>query len=86
MKYLIISFTSRNQLFQFSKFLQTKNIQLQIINTPRSISRSCGLSGKIDYMYFNAIIYYLKLSNTRGLNGIFLFEQSGLREKIERLY
>ncbi len=47
MKYLIVVFTSRNDTMQFYNILKSYNTYCSIINTPRLLARSCGISVKI---------------------------------------
>ena len=47
MKYLVVVFSSRNDTMQFYNTLKSYNTYCSIINTPRILSRSCGISVKI---------------------------------------
>ena len=86
MKFIIISFKSRNSLLSFVKILRNFGIPADIINTPRQISRSCGLSAKAQYQFYNSILNIIKTSKIADLMGIFLVEQFGFQERIQRLY
>jgi len=44
MKKILAVFTNRNQTMQFASYLRRLNVQNEVVNTPRSISTSCGLS------------------------------------------
>ncbi len=86
MKYLIIAFKSRNNLQNFVKTLRLVGITATIINTPRSISVSCGLSARTDYRYLNSIISLLKQTNTETLLGVFAVTRNGVYEQVEKVY
>ncbi len=85
MKYLIISFKNRNNLYPFINLLKKFGIPSGIINTPRNISSSCGLSAKVEYRFYNNVLDILSKSNHDGLIGIFLLSRIGLHEQIERI-
>ncbi len=71
MKTIILSFRSRNALYSFSKILNSNNIKHSVINTPRTISTSCGLSIKTSYNYFSSIANILRHINPPELIGAF---------------
>ena len=86
MKYLIISFKNRTSLYTFVKILKNFNFPCEIINTPHAVSRSCGLSAKINFSYKNSVVNITKSSHFNDLIGIFLVERQGFNERIQRLY
>lgn len=86
MKYLIISFKNRNSVYAFFKILKNFNIFSSIINTPHTVSQSCGLSLKVDFSFYNSVINILKNSHTSDLIGVFAVERQGFNERISRLY
>lgn len=85
MKFLLISFKSRNQLYSFTKFLKVKGINFSTINTPRKISTSCGLSIKTSYNNYTAILNFLRNNSNINIVGLFIVEQNGLQENIQRV-
>lgn len=46
MKEVVLVFRSRSDAFAFQRYLQGRGVQSTIINTPRQITRACGLSLK----------------------------------------
>ena len=86
MKKLIISFKNRDNLFNFVNILRNNRINVQIINTPHSISVSCGLSAKTNISNYNAVVSILRRINGYGLIGVYSIEYDGIKEKSERLY
>ena len=85
-KYIVLTFKSRNYLFDCLKKLNFYGIYSKVINTPRCISTSCGLSGKIDLSFLLKLKYILNKENAVGLNGIYIVTRNGLSEKAERIY
>lgn len=47
MKYTVVAFTARNDTLLFYNIIKKNGNYSAIINTPRSIARSCGMSVKI---------------------------------------
>lgn len=82
MNYIIIAFRSRNDLMAFSKVLRQNRIPHSIVNTPRNVSVSCGMSIKLEYKYYNLILSLLRTSNTQGFMGIYAL----VGDKAERLF
>ena len=86
MKYLIVAFKSRNNLLSFVKMLRYNGVAVDIINTPRSISVSCGLSAKTDFRNINLIINKLSQINYESFIGIYLVERIGTQEQVIKIY
>ena len=84
MKFLLIAFKNRNSLYSFTRFLKVKGINFSTINTPRKITTSCGLSIKTAYSNYNHIKQSINLFNN-GILGIFIVEQIGLQENIQKI-
>ena len=85
MKYLIISYKSRTSLYAFAKILGQFGVPCSIINTPRNIALSCGLSLKVDYAYFATVRNLVAKAALGGFWGIFLFTKTPTHDQIERL-
>lgn len=84
MKHLIISFNSRNSLYAFAKILRSNNISVSIINTPRSIAISCGLSIKTNFIHLNLISNLIKQVNISGFIGIFIQTSNNSLQRYEK--
>ena len=56
MKYLIISFNSRNSVMTFAKLARKNGLYTSIINTPRSVS--VFTSKKIKFVWLDRSILY----------------------------
>ena len=85
MKYLIVAFKSRTNLQNFVKSLRLVGISASIVNTPRSISVSCGLSARVDYRYLNTILNLLTQYN-ETLIGVYAITRNGIYEQVEKVY
>ncbi len=85
MKYLIIAFKSRDRLQNFVKTLRLVGISASIINTPHSISVSCGLSARVDYRYLNMVISLLQSHGETPI-GIYVITRNGVFEQVEKVY
>ena len=84
MKHILIAFKDINSLYSFSKNLRLNGINSNIINTPRNISTSCGLSLKTTLANYSKVMFLLKQKNYNIL-GLYIVEQIGLQEKIEKI-
>ena len=78
MKYLIISFKSRNDINSFATMLKRQNIFYTIINTPKSIGSSCTLSIKADFKNFQQIVSLLNKSNLNSFLGLYSYSQTNI--------
>lgn len=85
MKNIIISFKNRNTVMAFSKIFKSNGIIVHVIDTPRGISTSCGLSLKLNYLYYNKVLSIIQQLRPNDLNGIFMSISEGISERFERL-
>ena len=69
---IIVVFKSRNQAMVFSSLLSQKNIFNRVINTPRSISTSCGLSVKVSKVQEGYVRKILMSDNFDSFSGIYV--------------
>ena len=86
MKYLIVAFKSRTVLQSFAKTLRLYGINASIVNTPHSISVSCGLSVRTEFKYLNSVINILNGTNKESFLGIYSIFRNGLYEQVEKIY
>ncbi len=85
MKFLIISFKVRNSLYNFAKILRQYNIPTSTINTPHSISSSCGLSLKVNYQFINKIKFLIANIRPTGFIGLYSLNTLSNYNQIERI-
>ncbi len=83
---LLIVFQSRNSLYSFAKFLKSNGMNINIINTPNSISTSCTLSIKTDFKNLNRILSMINGKKVSGMIGIYSISKNLGYERVERLY
>lgn len=86
MKYILISFNSRNSVLTFAKILLNYSIPSRTVSTPRAVSVSCGLCVKTDYRFLKDVINILQQSKISGFDGVFLYTRINTSERIERIY
>ena len=85
MKFLILSFKSRNELYGFSKLLKSNGIFLSIINSPKSIASSCTLSIKTDFKYLSFITQLLRRYTPKSFLGLYTIQTNSNGEQIFKL-
>ena len=85
MKHLIVAFKSRTNLQNFVKTLRLVGIGASIVNTPRSIAVSCGLSARVEYRYLNTITNLIR-PNDETLIGVYVITRNGIYEQVEKVY
>lgn len=85
MKYLIVSYKSRNSLYAFAKILRQYGIASSIINTPRNIALSCGLSLKVDFAFYGQVSGLINVAHLPGFWGVFMLTKAQTHDQIERL-
>jgi len=86
MKYILVAFKAKNSLYRFVEFLKSKNIQAYIINTPSSLSTSCGLSAKVNLSAYSYLINILRKNYFNNLLGCYIVETNGIQEKFEKIF
>lgn len=83
LNYTLAVFKTRYATLNFANLLKANNVPMAIINTPSSISRTCGISVKFLSAYFAKVQTLLgtNLSNfagfysyTQTLNGVNIFK------------
>ena len=67
-KKVLAVFQNRTQALTFSRNLNNMGIKTKIVNTPRELTSSCGLSVQFDYKELNKI----KKSNAVYPQGLFM--------------
>jgi len=85
MKYLIISFKSRDELYRFARTLKSKGIILSIINTPKGIGSSCMLSIKTDLNKTNIVSMILKQFQPKSFLGLYSLTKINNGEQVFKL-
>ncbi len=86
MKYLIIAFKSRNNLFNINKILQKHGINTAVVNTPRNISISCGLSIKVEIKALDLCKNIISRAQLNDFMGIYIVERINNHEQVTRVF
>lgn len=71
MEYLIAVFRARTQTINFANILRNYKIPVLVINTPRNINVSCGISVKFPSIYRNQVEDIINRRNFDTFAGIF---------------
>ena len=69
---IIVTFKSRNQAMLFSSLLTQSRVPNKVINTPRNLSASCGLSVKLSKTHEIISRRLLSEHNFDSLGGIYV--------------
>lgn len=71
MNYIIVVFKARTETLSFARILKGYNVPFQIINTPRSLNLSCGISVKMPAVKRDLAQYIIKQKSFQSFAGIF---------------
>lgn len=83
--FIYIAFKSRNNLMSFYRMLKSY-ISANIVNTPRSISSSCGLSIKTERRHLRLVLNLIQKTHVNNLLGIYSITRTNSYDQIERIY
>ena len=86
MKYLVVMFSSRTDTMKFYSIIKQYNGFCSIINTPHSLSRSCGISVKISNNQLSIAQNLISRNNFSSFKGIFEITISNPNDKPKRIY
>lgn len=75
-KYYILTFINTHGAMNAESVLKQKNVRNVVMPTPTFITKSCGLSIKIDYESINTIQEMINLGNIK-VKGIYLKADNG---------
>lgn len=71
MKYLLVMFSVRSDTLKFYNLIKKFNGFCSIINTPHSLSRSCGISVRISYNQLGLARQLIANNNLSTFKGIY---------------
>ncbi len=83
--FIYIAFKSRNNLMSFYHMLKSY-ITANIVNTPRSISTSCGLSIKTERRHLRLVLSLIEKTHVNSLLGIYAITHTNTYDQIEKIY
>ena len=85
MDYYIVVFRARSQTINFANLLSSYKVQCQIINTPRKVNVSCGISVKFSSKDIYIVEKLLSRRNFETFGGIFHIIGLGSTQRVIRL-
>lgn len=85
MKYFLAVFASRQDTMTYYKIIKNFGLFCSIINTPRKLSSSCGISCKIDSRLIANSINIINTNHLHSFKGIYAVEINGGKETIDRV-
>ena len=86
MKYTVVVFNSRNDSMTFYNLIKRHIGFCSIINTPRTVSRACGISIKISGAYINTAIQIISSHRFSTFIGIYEINIVNRREIPNKIY
>lgn len=73
MQYVLAVFRARSETFTFANLLRSYGIQAQIVNTPRKLNVSCGISVKFPFEMQGKAREILSRRNFETFVGLFSY-------------
>ncbi|MFQ6723740.1 MAG: DUF3343 domain-containing protein [Clostridia bacterium] len=86
MKYTIVMFTSRTDTMRFYSLLKQFNGFCSIINTPHSLSRSCGISVKLGNNLIPVARQIINQNKFMSFKGIFEINLNNFQDTPHKIY
>ena len=75
--FVLAVFNNRTQALQFSNQLRGMGISVKVINTPREITTSCGLSIMFDFRSLNKARIVINSRRLTAFKGFYLKKENG---------
>lgn len=85
MNYYIAVFRARSHTINFANLLNSYKVPCQIINTPRKVNVSCGISVKFDYKDLSTVQQILSRRSFDTFGGIYQIVGIGEYQKVIRI-
>lgn len=85
MNYIVVVFRSRNDTQRFYSIIKQSGQFCSIINTPRTLSKSCGISVRISNSAINISQIILSKNSFLSFNGIYSIKIFNGREIASRI-
>ena len=82
--YVLATFHNRTHALQFSNQLKGYGVSVKVINTPREISTSCGLSILFQYKYLDRARVVINSNRFVSFRGFYVKKESGRMFTYER--
>ena len=85
MDYMIIVFRARSHTINFANLLQSYKVPCQIVNTPRIVNVSCGISVKFSSLYLKNVQQILSRRYFDTFAGIYKIIGIGLNQRVIKI-
>ena len=82
---VLATFHNRTHALQFANQLRVMGVNVRIINTPREISTSCGLSIMFDFNQLNKARVTINSNRFTSFKGFYLKKQDGRMYGFEKI-
>ena len=80
---ILVTFKSKNQAMLYSANLAQRGVKNRLINTPRFLSLSCGLSVEVDITNIALAKEILRGYNFDSLGGMYAINKNGTFDSIK---
>ncbi len=85
MNYCIIVFRAKSHTINFANILKSYRVPCEIINTPRAVNVSCGISVRFSYNDLDLVKQIISRRNFDTFGGIYQLVGNGINYKVVRL-
>ena len=85
MQYILAVFKSRNETLYLANLLMQKGYSVNIINTPREIGPSCGISVQFAVSLLEQVRLQMTTKPFRSFYGFYKVERKGARTSVVKL-
>lgn len=84
MNYVIAVFSSRSESLSFANYLRRNGYPCMVVSTPKEAGRTCGLSVKFSYNYFNDVKNLVSRMRFSSFKGFFIEQSIGGNKSVVR--
>ena len=85
MNNILVVFANRNHTMQFASYMRKLAINSKIINTPRDITKACGISIVIDKKNIDMVKTILNRFQFSSLVGVYEIVDNGIFRNYRRI-
>ncbi len=84
MNYVIAVFSSRSESLSFASYLRRIGLPAMVVSTPKEAGKTCGLSVKFNYNYFNDVKTLMSRMRFSSFKGFFIEQNDSGNKSIFR--
>ena len=85
MSYMVIVFRARSHTINFANLLRSYKVQCEVINTPRKLNVSCGISVRFSPQDLSIVEQIISRRNFDTFGGIYQIIGLGDSQKVIRI-